>query len=101
MNFWDVHGIGFIICLCFFPRLTILFAVITTGGIFWWLGFILTPRLLVAILATTTYWDTNTFLVILTWIWAIGGESTEKKTGAKAVKHTTTRATEAEWKEVS
>lgn len=79
MNFWDVHGIGFIICLFFFPRLTLLFSSVAAGGFLWWLGFIFAPRLLVAILATTAYWQTNTILVILTWLWAIGGESAEKR----------------------
>lgn len=37
------------------------------------------PRLLVAILATTSYWQTNPLLVIGAWFWAIGGESTEKR----------------------
>jgi len=64
----------------FFPRLTLLFSSVAFGGLFWWLGFIFAPRLLVAILATTAYWQTNTVLVVLTWIWAVGGESAEKKT---------------------
>ena len=78
MNFWNEHGIIFIIFMFFFPRLTLFFSSIPFGGLFWWLGFIIAPRLLVAILATTAYWDTNQILVIITWFWAIGGEGTEK-----------------------
>ena len=78
MNFWDVHGIWFIIFMFFFPRLTLLFSSVAFGGVLWWLGFIFAPRLLVAILATTAYWHTNTVLVVLTWFWALGGETTEK-----------------------
>jgi len=87
-DFWDVHGIIFIICMFFFPRLTLLFSSVATGGCLWWLGLILAPRLLVAILATTHYWDTNPILVIFTWVWALGGESTEKKVVEKKARRT-------------
>ena len=79
MDFWDVHGIWFIIFMFFFPRLTLLFSSVAFGGLFWWLGFIFTPRLLVAILATTAYWETKQILVVLTWFWALGLESAEKR----------------------
>jgi len=79
VNFWDVHGLWFILFLMFFPRLTLLFSSVLSGGFFWWLGWIFAPRLLVAILATNSYWHSNTFLVVLTWFWALGGESVEKK----------------------
>ncbi|MBX3016541.1 MAG: hypothetical protein KF767_01530 [Bdellovibrionaceae bacterium] len=79
MDFWDVHGIWFIIFMFFFPRLTLLFSSVAFGGLFWWLGFIFTPRLLVAILATTAYWETNQILVVFTWFWALGLESAEKR----------------------
>jgi len=78
-NFWDVHGLWFIFFMFFFPRLTLLFSSVLFGGFWWWLGWFLAPRLLVAILATTAYWDTNPVLVVLTWIWSLSGESTEKK----------------------
>ena len=78
MNFWDVHGILFIVFMFFFPRLTLLFSSVMFGGILWWLGWLFAPRLLVAILATTAYWHTNTVLVVFTWIWTVGLESGEK-----------------------
>ena len=77
MDFWQVHTLGFVICMCFFPRLTLLFAT-AIGGPLWWLGWVFAPRLLVAILATTYYWTTNPALCVITWIWAISGETTEK-----------------------
>jgi len=77
MDFWDNHGIFFIIFLFFFPRLTMFFAAVW-GGFLWWIGWIFAPRLLVAILATNSYWNTNKIIVVLTWIWALGGESCEK-----------------------
>ena len=79
MDFWDVHGIVFLICITFFPRLTLLFSSVLTGGLLWWLGFIFTPHLLVAILATYSYWDTNIVLVIISWFVAFGGTKTESK----------------------
>ncbi len=77
-DFWDVHGWMFVLAMCFFPRLTLLFSSVASGGIFWWLGWLFAPRLLVAILASLAYWHTNAILVIITWIWALAGEGMEK-----------------------
>lgn len=77
MNFWDYHGWGFIFCMLFFPRLTMLFATVW-GGFWWWLGLIFAPRLTVAILATMYFGSTNTVLVVFTWFWALLGEGGEK-----------------------
>jgi len=41
---------------------------------------------LTAILATYGFWNTNPVLVVLTWMWALGGESTEKGTASKSGK---------------
>ncbi len=77
-DYWEVHGIFFLIFISIFPRLTLLFSSVAFGGVFWWLGFFFAPRLLVAILATVSYWNTNKILVIISWLLAIGGESSEK-----------------------
>jgi hypothetical protein len=79
MDFWAVHGFWFVFFMCFFPRLTLLFSSVVSGGFLWWLGWVIAPRLLVAILATSAYWDTNPVLVVFTWFWALAGEGTEKK----------------------
>jgi len=81
MDFWAVHGIWFIIFLMIFPRLTMLFTGIcgVFSGPLFWIGWVLAPRLTVAILATMVYWETNTILCIITWIWALGGEGAEKR----------------------
>lgn len=84
LDFWTVHGMGFIIFMFFFPRLTMLFATVAGAGPLYWLGWVFAPRLTVAILATAYYWNTNTVLCCLTWIWALGGESAEKTTVAKS-----------------
>lgn len=75
-GFWAVHGIVFVLCMFFFPRVTLLLATVW-GGLLWWLGLVFVPRLTVAILALP-YYDTNPILVILTWIWALSGETAEK-----------------------
>jgi hypothetical protein len=84
IDFWQVHGIGFIICMFFFPRLTMLFATTVGGGPLYWIGWLFAPRLTVAIIATTCFWTTNPFLCVLTWIWALGGEGCEKSACASA-----------------
>jgi hypothetical protein len=86
-GFWHVHGIFFVLFMFFFPRLTLLFSSVASGGILWWLGWLFTPRLLVAILATTSYWQTNPILVVLTWMWAVGGEPFEKRRVRRIVIH--------------
>lgn len=78
INYWQNHGFFLLIFLALFPRLTLLFSSIASGGIFWWLGWIFVPRVLVAILATISYWQTNKILVIFSWLFAVSGESSEK-----------------------
>lgn len=82
IDFWQVRGtfrgVFLLFFLALFPRLTLLFSSIPFGGILWWLGFIFVPRYLIAILATITYGLTNPFLVVISWIIALAGESSEK-----------------------
>jgi|GEM_PF-401964 len=78
VNYWQNHGLFFLIFLTLFPRLTLLFSSVVSGGFLWWLGWLFAPRLLVAILSTIGYWKTNPVLVIMAWIIALGGESSEK-----------------------
>jgi hypothetical protein len=77
-DFWVHHGILFLIFITVFPRLTLLFSGVATGGLLWWLGFVFAPRILVAILATITYGASNPVLVIISWFVALSGESGEK-----------------------
>lgn len=85
MDFWDYHGVGFLIFMFFFPRFTMLIATTVGGGPLYWLGWFFAPRLTVAILATSYFWGTNPILCIFTWLWALGGESWEK---SHVSKHT-------------
>lgn len=78
VDYFQKHGVFFLIFITIFPRLTLLFSSVATGGVLWWLGFIFCPRILVASLATVSYFHTNPILVIISWIVALGGETMEK-----------------------
>lgn len=78
INFWDVHNVFFLVFITLFPRLTLLFSSVATGGLLWWLGFFFLPRVLVASLATMAYFHTNPILVTISWVIALGGEVFEK-----------------------
>lgn len=71
--------------LALFPRITTLFV----GGPFsllHWAGWVVCPHLLVAIVATTKYWDTNPILCVVAWAFAFMGTGGEGK-----VVHSRTR----------
>ncbi len=77
-EYWDRHGLVFLLAVAAFPRLTLLLSGVAWGGIFWWLSWFFVPRMLVAVLATLAYWRQNPILVVLSWLIAFGGESSEK-----------------------
>ena len=82
-EYFDKHGWIFLFSVALFPRLTLLVSgllvgSIQFGGLVWWLGFFFAPRILVAVLATASYWNQNPVLVIISWLIALGGESSEK-----------------------
>ena len=78
MSYWEVHGLLFLVGLAVFPRITLLFSNAIGFGFLFWLGWLFVPHLTVAVLATTFYFDTNPFLVLFSWLIALGGESKEK-----------------------
>lgn len=86
IDFWQVHGIFFLIFITIFPRLTMLFAVTIPFGILAWLGWIFAPHLTVAILATQYYWHTNPILCIIAWIIALAGTGGEAKVATTRVQ---------------
>ena len=81
-GFWEYHGLLYLFGLAIFPRFFLLFCNIP-GSIIFWLGWFFLPRITVAVLATIFYYSTNPLLVILSWFFALGGESAEKKYGYK------------------
>jgi hypothetical protein len=78
VNFFLRHGWFFLVAITFFPRLTLLLSSVPFGGIFWWIGLVFFPRVLVASLATVTYFKTNPVLVVISWLVALSGEVFEK-----------------------
>ena len=83
MNFWQHHGLLFLLGCAFFPRITTLFFSAVSFGGWHILGWILAPHLLVAILATSIYWHTNPALCVIAWLCAFGGTSAEGKVASK------------------
>lgn len=77
-DFFKNHGYFFLIFIALFPRLTLLFSSVVSGGFLWWLSFIFYPRILVASLATIAYFKTNPELVVISWLIAIPAEAAEK-----------------------
>ena len=78
ISFWDAHTWDLLILfgLAVFPRITTLFV----GGPFallHWVGWVFAPHLLVAIMATTKYWDTNPVLCVVAWFFAFAGTGGE------------------------
>lgn len=78
IDYFQKHGIFFLICVAIFPRLTLLFSNVVSGGLLWWLSFFFYPRILVATLATLAYFKTNPALVVVSWLIAIPAEAAEK-----------------------
>jgi hypothetical protein len=70
-DFWQVHGIWFLLGMVCFPRLTMLFAVNAPFGVLAWIGWLVWPSLLAAILATNYYWDTNPVLCVFAWLFVV------------------------------
>jgi hypothetical protein len=77
-DFFSTHSLPWLILigLAAFPRLTLLF-VGGPFGLLHWLGWAIAPHFLVAILATTRYWDTNPILCIIAWFFAFAGTGGE------------------------
>lgn len=75
-DWWNDHGAIALICVAIFPRLTLFLGSFASGGILWWLGWLVAPHFLVAILALP-FWEANPFLVIVAWIVAFAGTGGE------------------------
>jgi len=72
--------------LAVFPRITLLFV----GGPFGalaWLGWVFCPHLVVAVIATTSYWDTNPVLCVVAWFFAFAGTGSEGRLMHRVARH--------------
>lgn len=92
IDYFNKHGWIFLFSVALFPRFTLLVSgmlvgSVEFGGLLWWLGFFFAPRILVACLATVAYWNTNPVLVIISWLIALGGESSEKFIITNRMRH--------------
>jgi hypothetical protein len=87
MDFFDNHGLVVLVCLALFPRLTLLLANFASGGFLWWLGWLVAPHFLVAILAIP-YWEQNPVLVVFAWLFAFAGTGGETKTASSRKNRT-------------
>lgn len=85
MDFFLVHEhwFWFMFFMAIFPRITMLVTGLCVAPwtyiVWFWMGWLLAPRLTVAIIATSIYFHTNPVLCIFVWLWAFSGESGEKK----------------------
>jgi len=70
------HGVWFLIGLALFPRITLLFFATTPFGWLAWLGWVIAPHFLVAVLSLP-FWHSHPLLVIIAWIMAILGTGGE------------------------
>jgi hypothetical protein len=78
IGFFEAHTLAWLwlLGLAIFPRITLLFI----GGPFGflhWLGWLFAPHLLVALMGTARYWDTNPWLCVIAWVVALVGSSGE------------------------
>lgn len=78
INFFDAHTFDWLVLigLAIFPRITMLFV----GGPFnllQWLGWLIAPHFVVAIMATSMYWQTNPVLCVIAWAFAFAGTGGE------------------------
>tara|TARA_B100000029_G_C17231910_1_gene835682 strand:+ start:322 stop:633 length:312 start_codon:yes stop_codon:yes gene_type:complete len=81
-DFWSNHNIIFLIGLTLFPRISLFFCNINFS-IFTLFGWLIIPRITIAVFATIYYLNSNPILVLLSWFFALSGETVEKKYGTK------------------
>lgn len=76
------HGIWFLIGLALVPRITLLFFAATPFGWLAWLGWVVAPHFLVAVLSLP-FWNSHPVLVIIAWLMAFLGTGGEAQTARR------------------
>jgi len=79
-NYWNRHGIFFLLGLLCFPRFTLIFlsSFYLRASLMNWLFLLCAPHLTVAFLSMG-YFNDNPFLVMGAWLAIFGGETVEKR----------------------
>lgn len=87
MDFMTVHAHPWLLLagLAVFPRLTLLFFG-GPFGVLHWLGWVVAPHVLVAVLATSMYWHTNPVLCVVAWFIAFAGTGGESSAARRAAR---------------
>lgn len=75
MDFFEKYSLLTLLGLAFFPRIT-MFILLPWSGVFYVLGWIFAPHVVVAVLALN-YWETNPLLVVGAWCFAVIGTAFE------------------------
>lgn len=79
------HGFWFLVGLALFPPITLLLFATTTFGWLAWLGWLIAPHFLVAILSLG-YWNTHPVLVVIACIMAFAGTGGEAETAIRKAR---------------
>jgi hypothetical protein len=89
VSFFQAHpsALGWLMLagLAIFPRITLLF-VGPHFGLLAWLGWIFCPHFVVAIIATTKYWDSDPLLCVVAWVFALAGTGGEGRVAHRGVR---------------
>lgn len=83
MNYFDNHTTLALLGLAVFPRTTLLFASFSTGGLLYWISWLIAPRILIAVLAIPYIFE-NPFLVLISWVFAFEGTKFEGRISRKS-----------------
>ena len=92
-EFFAAHGqLGWLMLvgLALFPRITLL-VVGGPFGILGWIGWAICPHLVVAVVATSLYWDTNPVLCVVAWFFAFAGTGGEGRFAHRRIRRRSRR----------
>eukprot|EP01112_Ceratiomyxa_fruticulosa_P014861 TRINITY_DN4309_c0_g1_i3.p1 TRINITY_DN4309_c0_g1~~TRINITY_DN4309_c0_g1_i3.p1 ORF type:complete len:454 (-),score=68.85 TRINITY_DN4309_c0_g1_i3:194-1555(-) len=64
IGFWSRHGILYLFGATFFPKMVLLYCIITLRPWYFWAMWSICPQILVALLAYQRYWETDPVLVL-------------------------------------
>jgi len=71
IGFWGRHGILYLFGATFFPKMVLLYCIITLRPWYFWLLWSTCPHMLVAVLAYQRYWETDPLLVLVAVLYGV------------------------------